>query len=224
MIYKSDKILENFDGTLPIFSISNFVMFPRTSYNFNIFEPKYKNMITDILKSNKLFSINNKIKSEDSKISKTGTLCQIVESKKLENGNYEIIASGLKKIKIINFLENKKSDYDLASVEIIAENDVINDEELKRKKLINKFLTLVSSGEEKLNPSVIDASMISTETLTNLASLILPLESNDKQKLLELNDIQLRLEVLCQFLDSELKVESDLVNFNQIIPTNIKWN
>ena len=44
------------------------------------------------------------------------------------------------------------------------------------------------------------------------------------RKLLELNDIQLRLEVLCQFLDSELKVESDLVNFNQIIPTNIKWN
>ena len=101
---------------------------------------------------------------------------------------------------------------------------MINDEELKRKKLINKFLTLVSSDQEKLNPSVIDASMISTETLTNLASLILPLESDDKQKLLELNDIQLRLEVLCQFLDSELKVENDLVNFNQIIPTNIKWN
>ena len=128
------------------------------------------------------------------------------------------------KIKIINFLENQKEDYDLATVEIIEENDVINDEELKRKKLINKFLTLVSSDQEKLNPSVIDASMISTETLTNLASLILPLESDDKQKLLELNDIQLRLEVLCQFLDSELKVENDLVNFNQIIPTNIKWN
>jgi Lon protease-like protein len=66
--------------------------------------------------------------------------------------------------------------------------------------------------------------MISTEMLTNLGSLILPLENEDKQKLLELNDIELRLEVLCQFLDSELKVESDLINFNQIIPTNINWN
>ena len=224
MIYDSDKILEDFDGTLPIFSISNFVMFPRTSYNFNIFESQYKDMIEDILKSNKLFSINNKIKIKDSKICNTGTLCQIVESKKIENGNYEIIASGLKKIKIIDFLKNQNTDYNSATVEIIDENDMIIDEELKRKKLINKFLTLVSSDQEKLNPSVIDASMISTETLTNLASLILPLESEDKQKLLELNDIQLRLEVLCQFLDSELKVESDLDNFNQIIPTNIKWN
>ena len=60
--------------------------------------------------------------------------------------------------------------------------------------------------------------------LTNLGSLILPLENEDKQKLLELNTIELRLEVLCQFLNSELKVESDLINFNQIIPTNINWN
>ena len=66
--------------------------------------------------------------------------------------------------------------------------------------------------------------MISTEMLTNLGSLILPLENEDKQKLLELNDIELRLEVLCQFLDSELKVENDLINFNQIMPTNINWN
>ena len=66
--------------------------------------------------------------------------------------------------------------------------------------------------------------MISTEMLTNLGSLILPLENGDKQKLLELNAIELRLEVLCQFLNSELKVESDLINFNQIIPTNINWN
>ena len=60
--------------------------------------------------------------------------------------------------------------------------------------------------------------------LVNLGCLILPLENIDKQKLLELNDIELRLQVLCQFMDSELKIESDLLNFNQIIPANINWN
>ena len=60
--------------------------------------------------------------------------------------------------------------------------------------------------------------------LTNLGSLILPLANEDKQKLLELDTVELRLEVLCQFLDSELKIENDLINFNQIIPTNINWN
>ena len=66
--------------------------------------------------------------------------------------------------------------------------------------------------------------MISTEMLTNLAALILPLDKEDKQKLLELDKIEIRLEVLCQFIDSELKVENDLINFKQIIPTNINWN
>ena len=60
--------------------------------------------------------------------------------------------------------------------------------------------------------------------LANLASIILPLGYKDKQKLLELNSIELRLDVLCQFMDSELKVESDMLNFKQIIPNNINWN
>ena len=90
--------------------------------------------------------------------------------------------------------------------------------------MINKFISLFSSKDDSINLNAIDTSMISTEILTNLGSLILPLESIDKQKLLELDDIELRLEVLCQFMDSELKIENDLSQFDQIIPTNIKWN
>ena len=90
--------------------------------------------------------------------------------------------------------------------------------------MINKFISLFSSKDDSINLNAIDTSMISTEILTNLGSLILPLESIDKQKLLELNDVELRLEVLCQFMDSELKIENDLSQFDQIIPANIKWN
>jgi len=125
---------------------------------------------------------------------------------------------------IINTTQEHRDNYEVASLDIIFEDTLIQEEKLKRKKLINKFMDLLSSGEEKIDLNMIDPSMISTELLTNLASLILPIENKDKQKLLELNKIELRLEVLCQFLDSELKVESDLLNFNQIIPRNIKWN
>ena len=59
--------------------------------------------------------------------------------------------------------------------------------------------------------------------LVNLGCLILPLENLDKQKLLELNNLELRLQVLCQFMDSELKVENDLLNFSQIIQCGLFW-
>ena len=223
MILDNNDIIKTFDGSAPIFPISDFVMFPRTSYNFNIFESKYKDMIENIIQTNKLFCIHLKNELIESGICKIGTLCHIIESKQLDNGNYDIIVSGIKKVRL-NKIINNKSSYDIAKLELISENDLVHEEHLKRKKLINKFLSLVSNGEEDLNLNIIDTSMISTEMLTNLAALILPLDKEDKQKLLELDKIEIRLDVLCQFLDSELKVENDLINFKQIIPTNINWN
>ena len=180
-------------------------------------------MVENISQTNQLFCIHLKNEKLDSGIHNIGTLCQIIESKQLDNGNYDIIASGIKKVRVKKVINNKSS-YDTANLELISENNFVHEEQLKRKKLINKFLSLISNGEDNLNLQMIDTSMISTEMLTNLASLILPLEKEDKQKLLELDEISLRLDVLCQFLDSELKMESDLINFKQIIPTNINWN
>jgi len=218
----NEEILKSFSGDAPIFALPNFVMFPKTAYSFNVFEPRYKEMVSDILKTNKLFCVNLKKNNSESEIYNIGTLCYIIESKKLDNGNYTLIASGIQKIKINKI--NKTKSYDIAKLDLIEDNNIVIEEQLKRKKLINKFISLVASSNENINLNIIDTSMISTEMLTNLASLILPLENEDKQKLLELNTIELRLEILCQFLNSELKVESDLINFNQIIPTNINWN
>ena len=119
---------------------------------------------------------------------------------------------------------NSDKKYRLVNLNVLNENNFVDREQEKRRKLINKFISSFSSDSDAVNLNLIDTSMISTEMLTNLGSLILPLDNKDKQKLLELDDTELRLEVLCQFMDSELKVENDLSNFNQIIPTNINWN
>lgn len=228
MIDSSD-ILKNYKGPTPIFPLPNFVMFPKTAYSFNIFENRYKKLITSSLSNDRLFcctllkdhSEEEYIKSPD--LYSTGTLCYIIEHKELDNGNYNIIASGIKKIFITE--KNKKDPYRVGDIQFIEDNNIIIEEKLKRKKLINKFISLITSSEgEAVEIKSLDTSFISTEMLTNLACLVLPLPSLDKQKLLELDDISLRLDILCQFMDSELKVESDLLNFNHIIPTNIKWN
>jgi hypothetical protein len=41
---------------------------------------------------------------------------------------------------------------------------------------------------------------------------------------LELPDVALRLDVVCQFMDSELKAEGNIEEFNQIIPIDPEWN
>ena len=222
----SEEILKKFKGTSPIFPLPDFVMFPKTAYSFNIFEPRYKKLISDILSGEKFFCstlLEEEGTDDIPKFHRYGTLCYIIEHSKKDNGNYNIIASGITKVSINEIKSNHL--YRMGELELLDDNKTVIEERLKRKKLINKFITLITSNEtEAIEIKSLDTSFISTEMLTNLACLVLPLDSKDKQKLLELNDVNLRLDVLCQFMDSELKVESDLLNFNQVIPTNIRWN
>ena len=38
---------------IPVFPLSNFIIFPKTTVPLNIFEPRYLDMINDSMKSNK---------------------------------------------------------------------------------------------------------------------------------------------------------------------------
>ena len=56
---------------IPVFPLSNFILFPRTSVPLNIFEPRYVDMINDSMKSNKFIgmiqpkiSVSDKINPE----------------------------------------------------------------------------------------------------------------------------------------------------------------
>ena len=46
--------MKNLPKIIPVFPLSNFIMFPGTSVPLNIFEPRYIDMINDSMKSDKL--------------------------------------------------------------------------------------------------------------------------------------------------------------------------
>ena len=48
---------EDLPKTIPVFPLSNFIIFPRTTVPLNIFEPRYVDMINDSMKSNKLIGM-----------------------------------------------------------------------------------------------------------------------------------------------------------------------
>ena len=50
---------------LPIFPLSNFIIFPKTTVPLNIFEPRYIEMVNDSMKSNKLIGMVQPIISND---------------------------------------------------------------------------------------------------------------------------------------------------------------
>ena len=52
MIKKLEKIT-----TIPIFPLSNFIIFPNTTVPLNVFEPRYVEMINDSMKKNKMIGL-----------------------------------------------------------------------------------------------------------------------------------------------------------------------
>ena len=45
--------IDDLPNQIPIFPLSNFIIFPKTTVPLNIFEPRYIDMINDSMKSNK---------------------------------------------------------------------------------------------------------------------------------------------------------------------------
>ena len=58
----------NFPKVIPVFPLSNFIMFPNTSVPLNIFEPRYIEMINDSMRSEKLIGMIQPKKTTDKKI------------------------------------------------------------------------------------------------------------------------------------------------------------
>ena len=48
---------EDLPKKLPIFPLSNFIIFPETTVPLNIFEPRYIDMVNDCMKSNKMLGM-----------------------------------------------------------------------------------------------------------------------------------------------------------------------
>ena len=71
---------------IPVFPLSNFIIFPKTTIPLNIFETRYIEMINDSMSSNKLIGMiqplsQNSVNQEDINLHQVGCLGKIVSFK-----------------------------------------------------------------------------------------------------------------------------------------------
>ena len=99
--------MNNLPETIPIFPLSNFIIFPKTTVPLNIFEPRYIDMIDDSMKSNKFIGMVQPKKNEENGIQnpelyKIGCLGKITSFKETGDGRYLIELKGLIRFNIVN--------------------------------------------------------------------------------------------------------------------------
>ena len=124
---------EELPNIIPIFPLSNFIIFPKTTVPLNIFEPRYIEMINNSMRTNKFIgmiqpkSINDE-KSIIPSLHKIGCLGKITSFKEIDGGRYLIDLKGIIRFKI---LDEKKTNKPYRNCQVNYD-DYLND--LSEKK------------------------------------------------------------------------------------------
>jgi len=194
---------------IPIFPLSNFIIFPKTSVPLNIFEPRYLEMVNDSMKSNKLIGIiQPKILKNDDTFSpnlyKIGCLGKIINFKETEDKRFLIELKGLIRFKV---LDEVKSNKTYRECKINFDNfydDLIDSKvDLKFSDLELIFRDLKSLFEKRgfiINWKALEKQSLD-ETINALA-MASPFTIEEKQVLLETKNLNLRKTKIAEILNT----------------------
>ena len=189
------KIIKNLPNIIPVFPLSNFIIFPNTSVPLNIFEPRYIKMIDDCMKDSRIIGMiqpkNNKNIPELYSIGCAGKITSFNET---DDGKYLIVIKGLSRFKILKEISNNKT-YRECKVSFEEFNiDMINNyNEIKFTDLELIFKNLKTLFKKKgytVNWKELEKQ--SLDQTINTLVMASPFSLEEKQVLLETIDIKNR--------------------------------
>tara|TARA_Y100000590_G_scaffold183965_1_gene209530 strand:+ start:309 stop:950 length:642 start_codon:yes stop_codon:yes gene_type:complete len=187
---------ENLPDKIPVFPLSNFIIFPNTSVPLNIFEPRYIEMINDCMKSNRIIGMiqpRNKKKIEPELYS-IGCAGKIVSFDETDDGRYLIVIKGISRFKIIKEIINNKT-YRECEVNFEQFKNDLNKKENEvgfndLKIIFKSFKSLFEKNGYQINWKEIEKQSLD-QTINTLA-MASPFSLEEKQILLEAIDINNR--------------------------------
>jgi len=200
---------EDLPLTVPIFPLSNFIIFPKTSVPLNIFEPRYIDMINDSMKSNKLIGmIQPKVLKKDEtilpKLYEIGCLGKITSFKETDDKRFLIELKGLIRFQIIKEIQSdKKYRQCKINYENFYENLLEKKIDIKFSDLELIFKDLKTLFEKKgfiINWKGLEKQSLN-ETINALA-MASPFTLEEKQVLLEAQNLETRKTRIAEILST----------------------
>ena len=196
--------LKDLPNKIPIFPLSNFIIFPKTAVPLNIFEPRYVEMINDSMNTNKLIGMIQPKSFDDNvpELYEVGCLGKITDFKKSSDSRYLIELKGVIRFDLIKEidtskkyrecqvdykkyyedLENKKEDLKFSDLELIFKD---------LKNLFEKRGFIINwKGLEKQ----------SLDETINALAMASPFTLEEKQVLLEAKNLDNRKNKISEIL------------------------
>ena len=198
---------EDLPNILPVFPLSNFIIFPRTTVPLNIFEPRYIEMIDNSMKTNRLIGMIQPKKSGQLKkpdLYKIGCAGKITSFNETDDGRYLIILNGICRFKIKDELNNDNLYRECE----VKYDDFLKDLNEKSEEIKFSDLNLIFQnlkGLFKKQGYEINWKEIEKQSLDqtiNTLSMASPFSLEEKQVLLESKDLTIRKDRLKEILNT----------------------
>lgn len=186
---------------IPIFPLEVAMLFPGISRPLHIFEPRYRAMVADALKGDRIVGMATLKPGYESNyegrppVYEIGCAGVITDVEELPGGRFNIVLRGIVKFRITG--EDETRAYRLARVEALPE--VLDDtEKATLSKYRRRLEALITEGSDSKVPAG-----TSDEELVNMVAQYLPLGLAERQGLLELKNVLLRVRALIEIIESK---------------------
>ncbi len=200
--------MNNFPTKIPVFPLSNFIMFPKTTVPLNIFEPRYIDMVNDAMKSNKFIGmIQPKINKNDQNppvVYKVGCLGKITSFNETDDGRYLIELKGILRFNIIEEIISDKKYREFN----IDYSKFLDDLSEKKEKIKFSDLELIFKDLKSLFKKrgfIINWKALEKQSLDetiNALAMASPFSLEEKQVLLEAENLDIRKNKIAEILNT----------------------
>ena len=194
---------------IPVFPLSNFIIFPKTTVPLDIFEPRYIDLFNESMKTNKLVGmIQPKTSNNEDQMPPAlfdiGCLGKITSFKDTDDGRYLIELKGLIRFQVLNEVNSHhkyrefKVDYKNFHHDLESEKEELKFSDLEL--IFKDFKSLFEKRGFIINWK--DLEKQSLDETINALAMASPFSLEEKQVLLEAKNLDIRKDKIAEILST----------------------
>jgi Lon protease-like protein len=210
---------------LPLFPLP-VVLFPGVPLPLHIFEPRYRQLLTDIRVANNLFGLAyfdpTSAETEVPPAGHIGCVAEVTETQTFPDGRSNILTLGVIRYRIDSYVE-RGDPYLVARVSYFEDEE--EDEALLTSvaKEVAETFTRIAQAVRTINDEraiLPDISDTEPQRLSFLVAAAMEIDADVKQELLELRSTSERLERLRAMLNIAVKGYEERARIHELAKTN----
>jgi Lon protease-like protein len=193
---------------LPLFPLPNVVLFPNVFLPLHIFEPRYRDMVSDAIAGDRMIGMVllrpgwEQDYAGRPPVFPIGCSGLITHVEQLGDGRYNIVLRGFERFRIV--AEDQTLAYRRAAIERLNERAMDGNDRAALRRQRSKLETMLATSRDSKTPDPKIPSAMGDEDLVNALAQYLDLEPLEKQALLEQHCLRTRAESLVELLEIKI--------------------